>query len=57
MEFLRELSMSFNQGALDLTTGLGLETGGEVMTLSVVTLVRFLGTSPRVFCYIDQAMF
>lgn len=57
MEFLRELSMSFNQGALDLTTGLGLEAGEEVMTLSVVTLVRFLGTSPRVFHYIDQAMF
>ena len=49
VEFLRELNMSFNQGALDLTTDLGLETGGEILILSVVTSVRFLGTRPHAF--------
>lgn len=49
MGSLRELSMSFSQGALGMIAGLGLETGEEAMTLSVVTLVRLLITRPRVF--------
>lgn len=31
---------------LGMIAGLGLETGGEAMTLSVVTLVRLLSTRP-----------
>lgn len=34
---------------LGMIAGLGLETGGEAMTLSVVTLVRLLSTRPWVF--------
>ena len=52
MEFLRELNMSFKPGTLDLTTDLGLETGGEILILSIVTLIGFLGIRPCAFSVI-----
>ena len=41
--------MSFNQEALDQTSGLDLKSGEEAVTLSEVTLVRFLDTRSSVF--------